>query len=99
MFDFKNQVVIVTGGLRGIGRGISESFLKAGATVIATYCSNHEKTEEFNKVNTAFNGHIDPQKFEISNYSQVEHFYTNSMKNIMPLMYSSIMPAYVETPF
>ena len=33
MFDFKNKVVAVTGGARGIGRCIREQFEAAGATV------------------------------------------------------------------
>lgn len=47
MFNFNDQVVIVTGGTRGIGAGISTSFLTNGATVIATYQGNHAKAEEF----------------------------------------------------
>lgn len=47
MFNFNDQIVIVTGGTRGIGSGISTSFLNKGATVIATYQGNHAKAEEF----------------------------------------------------
>lgn len=45
MFNFNDQVVIVTGGTRGIGGGITKAFLNAGATVIATYQGNHEKAQ------------------------------------------------------
>ena len=32
--DMHQRVVIVTGGSRGVGRGITECFLEAGATVV-----------------------------------------------------------------
>ncbi|MGA1791386.1 MAG: 3-oxoacyl-ACP reductase FabG [bacterium] len=75
MFDFKDQVVVVTGGTRGIGRGISEGFLQSGATLIATYHSNDEKAEEFKRDNVRFSKNIDIQRFDISNYEQVERFF------------------------
>lgn len=46
MFNFLDQVVVVTGGTRGIGSGITKAFLNLGATVIATYQGNHQKAEE-----------------------------------------------------
>lgn len=45
--NFENQTVIVTGGTRGIGRGISEAFLKNGATVIATFAGNETAALKF----------------------------------------------------
>ena len=46
-FDFKGQIAVVTGGTRGIGRAVSEAFLKAGSKVIATYRSNEEEAQKF----------------------------------------------------
>ncbi|MGZ4680868.1 MAG: SDR family oxidoreductase [Acidimicrobiales bacterium] len=34
--DFSGRTVLVTGGTKGVGRGIAERFLRAGATVVIT---------------------------------------------------------------
>ena len=39
-FDFDDQVVVVTGGSRGVGAGIVTAFLDAGANVVT--CGRHE---------------------------------------------------------
>jgi 3-oxoacyl-[acyl-carrier protein] reductase len=38
--EFKDSIVVVTGGTRGIGRAISLSFAREGATVYAAYLNN-----------------------------------------------------------
>ena len=38
-FDFNNNIVLVVGGSRGIGRGVVDAFLKAGSRVF--YASRH----------------------------------------------------------
>jgi 3-oxoacyl-[acyl-carrier protein] reductase len=39
---FTDQVVIVTGGARGIGRSVAEGFAAEGADVVLNYAGNHE---------------------------------------------------------
>ena len=74
-FNFKGQIAIVTGGTRGIGRGISEAFLKAGARIVATYQSNEKAAEEFIEANKKYSDYLDLRSFDVTQYSEVEDFY------------------------
>ncbi len=74
-FDFRKQTVIVTGGTRGIGRGIAEAFLETGAKVVATYQSNEKAAEKFAESNRKHAGCLDLRRFDVTQYSEVEKFY------------------------
>ena len=73
MYDFKGQTVIVTGGVRGIGKSIVESFLRAGARVIIA--SNEAATEQFKQDTSEFAENIDIQICDVSKYEEVEKFF------------------------
>lgn len=49
MFDLTGKVALVTGGSRGIGKGICLSLAKAGADIAVNYTSSPEKAEEVKK--------------------------------------------------
>ena len=65
-FDFKGQTALVSGGTRGIGRAISEAFLKAGAKVVATYLSNHEEAKKFKQANADHASFLEIHQFNVT---------------------------------
>jgi len=72
-FDYSTRTVIVTGGIRGIGRAVTEAFLKSGASVVATYVSNDTAAEKFKK---EWSDHpLELAKFDVSDYEKVEKFF------------------------
>ena len=52
MKEFEGKTAIVTGGSRGIGRGIAERLAEGGANVLITYAGNAAAAEEVVKVLT-----------------------------------------------
>jgi 3-oxoacyl-[acyl-carrier protein] reductase len=75
MYQFTNQHVVVTGGTRGIGAGITEAFLRAGATVVATYSGNDEKANSFKEKNSIYGDKLILKKFDVSKSQEVENFF------------------------
>lgn len=73
--DFKDQTVIVTGGTRGIGRGITEAFLKNGATVVATYAGNDEAARKMKEENSLYGEKLQVKKCDVRDEAAVSEFY------------------------
>lgn len=74
--SFVKQVVVVTGGTRGIGAAISSAFLANGACVHATYSGNVEAAEAFAKDQANRPGTLTLHKFDVGDYTAVEAFFT-----------------------
>ena len=85
MGDFNEQVVVVTGGTRGIGRGITEAFLKRGAKVIATYASNTEKANAMKDELSEFGNQLYLKKFDVSKRSECLHFFEEAEKEFQKI--------------
>jgi 3-oxoacyl-[acyl-carrier protein] reductase len=75
MYDFKGQTAIVTGGTRGIGKGIAEGFLNAEGKVIVTYSTNEAAAEQFRQNNRQFAENVDIRKCDVTKYKEVEQLF------------------------
>jgi 3-oxoacyl-[acyl-carrier protein] reductase len=75
MYNFANQTAIITGGTRGIGRGISEAFLAAGANIIVTYAGNETAARQFAEENAQYQDRIDIYKFNVASDDEVNNFF------------------------
>ncbi len=74
-FNFTDQTAIVTGGTRGIGRGIALALLDAGARVIVTYRSDEASAESFVTENEERADRLSIHRFDVSNYDKTEEFF------------------------
>jgi len=63
--EFKDSIVVVTGGTRGIGRAISLAFAREGATVFAAYLSNDEAAGKLLEESLSLPGTISVYKGDV----------------------------------
>jgi len=68
----ENQVVLVTGASRGIGRSIAATFAQAGANVAFTYLSSVEKGQALEKELEAFGIKAKGYRSDASKFDQAE---------------------------
>lgn len=67
MSGFKDKVVLVTGGSRGIGRAVAVAFAKAGAsTVVISYAGNEAAAQETVGLLQAAGAKAEAVKFDVS---------------------------------
>ena len=85
MYNFDSQHVIVTGGTRGIGAGITESFLKAGALVIATYTGNDAAAGAFKEKFSLYGNKLVVRKFNVASTAEVDKFFADYDKEFPSL--------------
>lgn len=64
--EFKDSIVVVTGGTRGIGRAISLAFAHEGATVFAAYLNNDEAAQSLTEEAVGLPGSISIFKGNVS---------------------------------
>jgi len=71
MENFDGQTVVISGATRGIGKAVSEAFLKSGAYVIGIYAQNQAATEQFAQENSRYLSHFELFQCDISNETEV----------------------------
>lgn len=75
MSQFQDQVVLVTGGTRGIGAAITRAFLEGGATVVANYASNDQAAAAYRESLGDLAAKLDTQKFDASDPEAVKAYF------------------------
>ncbi|CAG37136.1 beta-ketoacyl-ACP reductase [Desulfotalea psychrophila] len=75
MTYFKEQIAIVTGATRGIGRAISIALLQKGATVLGIYGGNTAAAETFQDQCADFNGRLKLYKCNVADSSAVTELF------------------------
>ncbi|WP_209861413.1 3-oxoacyl-[acyl-carrier-protein] reductase [Paenibacillus shirakamiensis] len=77
---FNDQVVLVTGSSRGIGRAIARSFLESGAIVICNYSKEGRSSEELANMLLSFEGRGIAIKADVSNAEEIKQMFQEIKK-------------------
>lgn len=77
---FKDKIVVVTGGSRGIGRAVSQSFALSGATVIINYHQSEEKALSLLEEIRKQKGNAEIMKFNVADENSVNEAFSNILQ-------------------
>lgn len=69
--DMSDEVAVVTGGTRGIGRSVCRQLARRGATVVATYNSDDEAARETADELAEYDAETAVRQFDVGNYDAV----------------------------
>ena len=68
----EGKTAIITGGSRGIGKGIVECYAKHGANIAFTYNSSSEAAQEIEKEVSKYGVKVKSYKSDASNFDQAQ---------------------------
>ena len=74
---FDQQVAVVTGATKGIGRAITAALLAQGATVIGVYGGDQAAADQLRAEYSAVKGRLRLHQCDVSDYEAVSALYTN----------------------
>ncbi|MEP6741583.1 MAG: SDR family oxidoreductase [bacterium] len=77
--DLKNKVAIVTGGTKGIGRGIAEALVRAGLNVCISARKRNEIDETIAELNALRAGSATGIVADVCNYAQVQALFERAV--------------------
>src|ERR1051325_7720249 len=73
--DLKENIAIVTGGTKGIGRAIAEALVDAGASVAITARNQNELSKAVSEINRRSRGMAKGYVCDVRDYNQVKSFF------------------------
>jgi len=79
-YDFKGKTALITGGSRGIGRGIAERLARDGAHVVVNYLHNEEAAQNTVSDITSAGGSAIAIRADVSRPTEIARLYDETEK-------------------